>query len=174
MSLHSGIMDIMETQNHMSTKGEFGFIDYIKELFPCPDGIFGIGDDCAILPSPEGEVLFSTDLLMEGVHFLRSESSPEDVGWKAAAVNISDIAAMGGTPVATFLSIALPKDAQGEWAERFMQGYSQMSRIYNIPLLGGDTTSSLHHCYCSIQVHPDAGRKNGRLSCRSDGRGNTV
>ena len=136
----------------MNTKGEFGFIDFIKQLFPCPDGIFGIGDDCAILPSPEGEVLFSTDLLMEGVHFLRSESSPEDVGWKAAAVNISDIAAMGGTPVATFLSIALPKDAQGEWAERFMQGYSQISRIYNIPLLGGDTTSSLRDIAVNVGI----------------------
>ena len=104
----------------MSSKGEFGFIDYIRTAFPQPEGVVGIGDDCAVLPSGEGELLFSTDLLMEGVHFLRDESSPEDVGWKAAAVNLSDIAAMGGTPVATFLSIALPKDAQGGWAERFI------------------------------------------------------
>lgn len=136
----------------MSSRGEFGFIDYIKTAFPQPEGVVGIGDDCAVLPSGEGELLFSTDLLMEGVHFLRDESSPEDVGWKAAAVNLSDIAAMGGTPVATFLSIALPKDAQGEWAERFIEGYTQISRKYDVPLLGGDTTSSLKDIAVNVGV----------------------
>lgn len=136
----------------MSARGEFGFIDFIKERFPSPDGICGIGDDCAVIPSSEGDLLFSTDLLMEGVHFLRDESSPEDVGWKAAAVNISDIAAMGGIPVATFLSIALPKDAQGEWAERFMEGYAQISRHYGVPLLGGDTTSSLRDIAVNVGI----------------------
>lgn len=136
----------------MEGNGEFGFIDYIKTHFPDQTGVTGIGDDCAVMPAGEGELLFSTDLLMEGVHFLRSESSPEDVGWKAAAVNLSDIAAMGGTPVATFLSIALPKDAQGEWAERFIKGYTQISRQYNVPLLGGDTTSSLRDIAVNVGV----------------------
>ena len=112
----------------------------------------GIGDDCAVMPSGEGELLFSTDLLMEGVHFLRNESSPEDVGWKAAAVNLSDIAAMGGTPVATFLSIALPKDAQGEWADRFIEGYTEISRQFDVPLLGGDTTSSLRDIAVNVGI----------------------
>ena len=134
----------------------------------------GIGDDCAVIPinrqidaneyltkesdrdtkgfSDSDEILFSTDLLMEGVHFLREESSPEDVGWKAAAVNLSDIAAMGGTPTATFLSIALPKDAQGEWAERFIAGYAQISKQYDVPLLGGDTTSSLRDIAINVGV----------------------
>lgn len=136
----------------MKSRGEFGFIDYIKTNFPAQDGTIGIGDDCAVMPAGEGELLFSTDLLMEGVHFLRSESSPEDVGWKAAAVNLSDIAAMGGIPVATFLSIALPKDAQGEWAERFIEGYTQISRTYDVPLLGGDTTSSLRDIAVNVGV----------------------
>lgn len=136
----------------MSSSGEFGFIDYINAVFPVPDGTVGIGDDCAVLPAGEGELLFSTDLLMEGVHFLRSESSPEDVGWKAAAVNLSDIAAMGGKPVATFLSIALPKDAQGEWAERFIEGYRQISSQYDVPLLGGDTTSSLRDIAVNVGI----------------------
>jgi thiamine-monophosphate kinase len=136
----------------MSQRGEFGFIDYIKANFPVQEGTIGIGDDCAVMPAGEGELLFSTDLLMEGVHFLRNESSPEDVGWKAAAVNLSDIAAMGGTPVATFLSIALPKDAQGEWAERFIDGYTQISRKYDVPLLGGDTTSSLRDIAVNVGV----------------------
>ena len=136
----------------MSRRGEFGFIDFIRTNFPDPEGTTGIGDDCAVMPSGEGELLFSTDLLMEGVHFLRNESSPEDVGWKAAAVNLSDIAAMGGTPVATFLSIALPKDAQGEWADRFIEGYTEISRQYDVPLLGGDTTSSLRDIAVNVGV----------------------
>ena len=136
----------------MSSRGEFGFIDYINAVFPVPEGTVGIGDDCAVLPAGEGELLFSTDLLMEGVHFLRSESSPEDVGWKAAAVNLSDIAAMGGKPVATFLSIALPRDAQGAWAERFIEGYRQISSQYDVPLLGGDTTSSLRDIAVNVGI----------------------
>ena len=136
----------------MSRRGEFGFIDFIRSNFPDPEGTTGIGDDCAVMPSGEGELLFSTDLLMEGVHFLRNESSPEDVGWKAAAVNLSDIAAMGGTPVATFLSIALPKDAQGEWADRFIEGYTEISRQFDVPLLGGDTTSSLRDIAVNVGI----------------------
>lgn len=141
----------------MSSQGEFGFIDFIKEHFKAPDGVMGIGDDCAVLPTypiseGPGELLVSTDLLMEGVHFLRKESSPEDIGWKAAAVNLSDIAAMGGSPVATFLSIALPKDAQGEWAERFIKGYAEISNLFDVPLLGGDTTSSLRDIAINVCV----------------------
>lgn len=136
----------------MKSRGEFGFIDYIKTNFPAPKDVTGIGDDCAVMPSGNGELLFSTDLLMEGVHFLRDESSAEDIGWKAAAVNLSDIAAMGGTPVATFLSIALPKDAQGGWAERFIEGYAQISRLYDVPLLGGDTTSSLRDIAVNVGI----------------------
>lgn len=160
----------------MSSRGEFGFIDFIKEHFKAPDGVTGIGDDCAVLPiwpirsypawqwrkmenmpgvtfpTDSGELLVSTDLLMEGVHFLREESSPEDIGWKAAAVNLSDIAAMGGSPVATFLSIALPKDVQGEWAERFIKGYAEISDLFDVPLLGGDTTSSLRDLAINVCV----------------------
>jgi thiamine-monophosphate kinase len=121
----------------------------------------------------EEEILFSTDLLMEGVHFLREESSPEDVGWKAAAVNLSDIAAMGGSPVATFLSIALPKDAQGEWAEKFIAGYAQISRQYNVPLLGGDTTSSLRDIAINVGVMGKCPA--GKALCRDGARvGDTV
>ena len=136
----------------MINKGEFELIGHIKDMFRVPSEVYGIGDDCAIIPAGEGELLFSTDLLIEGVHFLRKESSPEDVGWKAAAVNLSDIAAMGGNPVATFLSIALPKDAQGDWAERFIEGYARISRKYDVPLLGGDTSSSLRDIVVNVGV----------------------
>ena len=132
--------------------GEFGFIDLIKEHFQAPDGVLGIGDDCAIMPAGDGELIYSTDMLMEGVHFLRDAASAEDIGWKALAVNLSDIAAMGGTPEATFLSIALPKDAQGDWAEKFIEGYADLSSKFGVPLLGGDTTSSLRDISINIGV----------------------
>jgi thiamine-monophosphate kinase len=74
------------------------------------------------------------------------------VGYKSVAVNLSDIAAMGGRPIGTFLSIALPKDAQGEWAERFMEGFAEISRHYGVPLLGGDTTSSLRDVAVNVAV----------------------
>lgn len=143
----------------MSSRGEFGFIDFIKIHFKTPNGATGIGDDCAVLPegclndtTDNNDLLVSTDMLMEGVHFLRDKSSPEDIGWKAAAVNLSDIAAMGGSPVATFLSIALPKDAQEDWAERFIKGYAEISSLYDVPLLGGDTTSSLRDLAINVCI----------------------
>ena len=136
----------------MSAKGEFGFIEYIKEHFKVSGRMVGIGDDCAIMPCGVGELIYSTDMLMEGVHFLRDAASPEDIGWKSLAVNLSDIAAMGGTPTATFLSVALPKDVQGEWAERFIAGYAELSRKFNVPLLGGDTTSSLRDIAINVGV----------------------
>ncbi|MBR5249389.1 MAG: thiamine-phosphate kinase [Bacteroidales bacterium] len=135
-----------------SRVGEFGFIDQIKSRFDVPAGIFGIGDDCAVLPAGDEDWLVSTDMLLEGVHFLRSASSAEDVGWKTAAVNLSDVAAMGGTPKATFLSVGFPKDAQGTWAERFIEGYAAISKIYQVPLLGGDTTSSLRDIALNVGV----------------------
>ena len=153
--------------------GEFGFIEYIKEHFDVPEGALGIGDDCAILPSAEGELIYSTDMLLEGVHFLRTAASPEDIGWKSLAVNLSDIAAMGGVPIATFLSIALPKDAQGEWAERFVAGYAQISKQYGVPLLGGDTTSSLRDIAINVGVMGKCSA--GKALCRDGAKvGDTV
>lgn len=124
---------------------EFGFIDAIRTL--CADlprnGFEGIGDDCAVLPVGDGESLvFTADLLTEGVHFLRAATTPEELGGKALAVNLSDVAAMGARPVATLLSIALPADATEEWAARFMDGYHALAARYGVALIGGDTTRS--------------------------------
>ena len=97
----------------MSNIGEFDLIERISAQFRDNQangaGTLGIGDDCAVLPQREGlDTLVTTDLLIEERHFLLSDISPWQLGWKSAAVNISDIAAMGGRPEATFLSIALP------------------------------------------------------------------
>jgi len=124
---------------------EFCFIDNIKKSFGNlpSNGFEGIGDDCAVLPVGGGEALvFTTDLLAEDIHFLRCATSPEMLGRKALAVNLSDVAAMGAAPVASMLSIALPADAAGEWADGFMRGYREMSGEWNVPLVGGDTTAS--------------------------------
>lgn len=125
--------------------GEFGLIARIKGQFPVPEGVTGIGDDCAVLPQHDGlRTLVSTDMLVEGTHFLLGDISPYRLGWKSAAVNISDIAAMGGKPVATFLSLALPPagNVDSEWMDEFIRGYRDVSDRYGVALLGGDTTSS--------------------------------
>ncbi len=136
--------------------GEFGLIDYIKSCFGdtgAADGVLGIGDDCAVLPqSSELETLVSTDMLVEGSHFLLDDISPFQLGWKSAAVNLSDIAAMGGKPVGTFLSFALPKNLDSEWIKGFIDGYRSISEKYSCPLLGGDTTSSPDRICINVTV----------------------
>lgn len=131
--------------------GEFSLINKIKNAFPTPQGMLGIGDDCAIIPQVSGkQTLVSCDLLVEGVHFILDDDSPLGItpfqlGWKSAAVNISDIAGMGGKPVATFLSIAVPSRIHkkgNKWMDEFLRGYRDISDKYGVALLGGDTTSS--------------------------------
>lgn len=123
--------------------GEFGLIGHIRNTFPAPEGIAGIGDDCAVIPQTLGlDTVVSTDMLMEGSHFLMEDVSPYRLGWKSAAVNFSDIAAMGGNPVGSFLAFALPRSLPDGWIEEFMRGYRDISVKYGFPLLGGDTTSS--------------------------------
>ncbi|MBV8051508.1 MAG: thiamine-phosphate kinase, partial [Acidobacteriaceae bacterium] len=83
----------------------------------------GIGDDCAILQIPAGnEALVTTDFSLEGVHFRREWHSPEVVGHRCLTRGLSDIAAMGGQPVAAFLSLALPGNLAQSWVDRFLQG----------------------------------------------------
>ena len=126
--------------------GEFDFIERLRNAFPAVSGeTLGIGDDCAVIrmPSaahldasgtgltPGSELLVSTDLLLEGVHFLRDSISPWQLGWKAAAVNFSDIAAMGGRPRWTFLSIAIPQEGTDSRAE-LRTGSSCFSGVFRL------------------------------------------
>ena len=134
-------------------KGEFGLIEWIRKQVKVPDGVLGIGDDCAVLPQRDGlETLVTTDMLVEGVHFLLEDIDPFSLGWKAAAVNLSDIAGMGGRPVGTFLSIALPKTLDDSLLEGFFEGYEAISDKFGCPLLGGDTTASLDRLCISVTV----------------------
>jgi thiamine-monophosphate kinase len=146
--------------------GEFEFIERVRRSFGAigDSGIVGIGDDCAVIPlSNDKALVVTTDMLVEGVHFLRHATSARELGAKSLAVNLSDIAAMGARPVASFLSIALPPechagseesgDARGaSWADEFMDGYHQLSECHNVALAGGDTSASLGAIAINVTV----------------------
>ena len=108
----------------------------------------GIGDDCAVLrPGAGEEVLVTTDMLLEGRHFRRDTHSAESVGHRCLARGLSDIAAMGGRPVAAFLSLALPQatlagDAGRAWVEGFLDGMRALAMRLSVPLAGGDTAEA--------------------------------
>ena len=128
----------------MREYGEFDFIYSIRRMFADipKKGFEGIGDDCAVLPIGDDALVFTSDMLNEGIHFLTDKSTAYQIGYKSLMVNISDVAAMGAKPVATLLSLALPKDRFGEWSEEFMEGYYAASKKYGVKLVGGDTTKS--------------------------------
>ena len=110
---------------------------------PVPGVIAGIGDDCAILQIPAGhEALVTTDFSLEGVHFRRQWHSPEVVGHRCLTRGLSDIAAMGGEPIAAFLSLALPKNLPQSWVDRFLQGFLKLAHAFQVSLAGGDTAES--------------------------------
>ena len=148
--------------------GEFDLIERISAMGgSLPAGVVGIGDDCAVIPSKAGQdTLVSADMLIEDVHFRRDLTSAYDLGWKSAAVNVSDIAAMGGRPEATFLSFALPASLGDRWRLDFMKGYMELCSRYGVSLLGGDTTSSPDRLCINVTVmgtcpHGRAVRRNG-------------
>jgi len=103
----------------------------------------GIGDDCAVLRLPRGEeVLVTTDFSLEGVHFRREWHPADAVGHRCLARGLSDIAAMGATPRAAFLSLALPADIEQHWVDEFLSGFLKLAKKYLVPLAGGDTAQS--------------------------------
>lgn len=120
--------------------GEFDFIGRIKALqHDLPEGLEGIGDDAAVIPMDNRySMVITTDALVENVHFRTDWASAYSIGRKSAAVNISDVAAMGAEPVGLFLSISVPRDTSDGWMDDFVRGLCS----WNVPLLGGDTTSS--------------------------------
>ena len=113
----------------------------------------GIGDDCAVLRLPAGhEALLTTDFSLEGIHFRREWHPAEVVGHRCLTRGLSDIAAMGGEPIAAFLSLALPRDLSQAWVNGFVRGFLQLARRVNIPLAGGDTAESPQGVLADIVV----------------------
>lgn len=132
--------------------GEDQFIEHLTKLFPSEDSIIGIGDDSAVIPGENGKAwLITTDALVEGVHFLKDQVA-KDLGYKAVAVNVSDIAAMGGEPKYAFLSIALPKTADCVWVQLIIDGVKEACEKWNILLLGGDTIGSKRDVFLSVTL----------------------
>ena len=126
--------------------GEFGFIESIKDnCHYSPNSLIkGIGDDCAVIgPYHDGHVfLITTDMLVEDIHFVLGKIDPETLGQKAMAVNLSDIAAMGGTPLHGFASVAVPKSMDLAIIHSIYDGMKAMCRTYGVNILGGDTSAS--------------------------------
>ncbi len=103
----------------------------------------GIGDDAAVLRFPAAhEVLVTTDFSLEGIHFRRDWHPPESVGHRCLARGLSDIAAMGGDPVAVFLSLALPAQLPQKWVDGFLRGLMRLASRHGVKLAGGDTAES--------------------------------
>ena len=124
--------------------GEFGLIDRLtKDIKPQNTSTqYGVGDDCAVLHYPDSEVLITTDMLMEGVHFDLTYIDLQHLGWKSAMVNISDIFAMNGTPRQMTVSLALSKRFSVEDVEQFYSGLRMACDKWGVDIVGGDTTSS--------------------------------
>ena len=120
---------------------EFGIIDVVRRAAGHDARVpLGIGDDAAALQLTVGaRCLVTTDLLLEGVHFETPAATPEQVGRKALAVNLSDIAAMAGKPVAAFVSVAFARDRGREFAERVMRGLQSLADEFDVAIAGGDT-----------------------------------
>ena len=130
-------------KNTLSQLGEFGLIDFIrKDAHLTKEVVKGIGDDAAVL-SVGGSChqLFTTDMLIEDVHFIRTMSA-RLIGRKALACNISDVAAMGGVPSAAVVSVGLPADCKIDFVKEIYQGINALAKQFSVAIVGGDTVKS--------------------------------
>jgi thiamine-monophosphate kinase len=119
--------------------GEHGLLELIRPY--CSDRI---GDDAAMMGAtlPEHEMVVTTDILVDGVHFSDRTTSAEDAGWRAAAANLSDLAAMGATPWGVVISLGLPPDTPITWVESVYQGFTDCLNLFGAEIVGGDTVRS--------------------------------
>lgn len=123
--------------------GEFALIEWMRKNCVCSPSVkTGIGDDTAVLPlSAREDLLLTTDLLVEGTHFTK-QTSPDLVGRKALARNLSDIAAMGGTPTCAVVSLGLPKNTSTTYVKKIYQGLNRLAKAFSVSIVGGDTVKS--------------------------------
>ncbi|WP_445630267.1 thiamine-phosphate kinase [Nostoc sp. DSM 114167] len=119
--------------------GEQGLLERLQRF--CPPEI--IGDDAAVLETAsEQSLVVTTDVLVDGVHFSNITTSPEDAGWRAVAANLSDLAAMGASPLGITVGLGLPSKLKVSWVERLYQGMTECLQKYNTPIVGGDVVRS--------------------------------
>jgi thiamine-monophosphate kinase len=130
----------MSSDEHMPAPGEEAIIQgFLAPLARGFAGAFGLKDDCALLtPEPGTELVLKTDPVAEGVHFL-PDDAPGDVAWKALAVNVSDLAAKGATPIGYLMALSFPAPPSAAWMAAFAEGLEQAQRQFGCHLMGGDT-----------------------------------
>jgi thiamine-monophosphate kinase len=146
----------------LSKLGEFGLISRLQSRlkYRSSQVIKGIGDDCAVLSLNNGNYqVMTTDALVETVHFNLKTHTPEQLGWKTLAVNISDIAAMGGEPKFAVLSLGIPNSFPVDFLDRFYKGLNQASVKYKVALVGGDTVSSPKHLFINLALLGETRKK---------------
>ena len=150
----------------MAAVGEFGLIEMILRSVGKTRSVrVGIGNDAAVLFfNRHKDLLFTTDMLIEGRHFLRPAATAFEIGWKAMAVNISDIAAMGGRPTAAVVSAGLPKDLTVGAVRGIYRGLEAISENFKVNVVGGDTNRS-EKIVLSVALLGEVAR--GRAICRS-------
>lgn len=141
-----------KNRTEIATLGEFGLIKYLTKNIELknPSTLYGIGDDAAVLEYPDKQILVTTDLLMEGVHFDLTYTPLKHLGYKSAMVNLSDVYAMNGTPKQITVSIAISKRFCVEDMEEFYAGLKLACDLHHVDIIGGDTTSSLTGLAISI------------------------
>jgi thiamine-monophosphate kinase len=123
--------------------GEFGLIARVTARLPAgPTCLLGPGDDAAVVAADDGRVVASTDVLVEGRHFRRDWSSARDVGHRAAAANMADIAAMGATPTALLVALCAPPELSADWAEELADGLAAECGPVGASVVGGDMSAS--------------------------------
>jgi thiamine-monophosphate kinase len=134
--------------------GEFGFVDRLSQRVVAHHGVqLGIGDDCAVTDAPvSGRTLTTTDLLVEGIHFDLSYTDPASLGYKSLAVNLSDIAAMGGVPRHVLLGLAVPPTIDVEFLDAFTDSFIALADQHAVTLIGGDTCASLAGLMVSVTL----------------------
>ena len=133
---------------------EFDLIARLTKSLPTNESVVaGAGDDCAVLDLgvPEKMVLFKTDAVVEGIHFTR-ETTPENIGRKALARCLSDIAAMAGTPTAALVTIGLPKDFDADFVAKIYDGLNALAEKYGVAVVGGETTTNPERILISISL----------------------
>ena len=146
----------------ISDLGEFGLIERIRmaSLRDVKRAPIGIGDDAAaLLCSPSATLLVTTDMLIEGVHFDLTTTDLTSLGWKAAAVNLSDIAAMGGVPRFCLTALGIPRILTVEQVGDFYRGFNACIGKHGTVLVGGDTCSSRKGLVISVTVLGEADKK---------------
>ena len=141
--------------------GEFGLIDRLTNELKIKNTstVYGVGDDCAVLNYPDKQVLVTTDLLMEGVHFDLTYTDLRNLGYKSAMVNLSDVFAMNGTPKQLTVSMAVSKRFTVEDMEQFYEGLRAACDKWNVDIVGGDTTSSFTGFAISITCIGEADKQ---------------